>query len=83
MVSRRSTRDGVPAPTNPLFQKIRRTLLFLWSFVRILWYWFERIFLLAFILLLTAGLAWWLSQKPSLYRDWETQDARIPEISWS
>jgi hypothetical protein len=49
----------------------------------ILWYWFERIFLLAFILVLTIGLAWWLSQKPSLYRDWEAQDARLPEISWS
>lgn len=44
---------------------------------------FERIFLLAFLLILTVWLAWWLSQKPSLYRDWEPQDAILPEITWS
>lgn len=39
--------------------------------------------MLAFLLVLTIGLAWWLSQKPSLYRDWEPQDAILPNISWS
>jgi len=32
---------------------------------------------------LTVWLAWWLSQKPSLYRDWENQDSRLPSITWS
>lgn len=36
-----------------------------------------------FILILISGLAWWLSQKPSLYRDWEPQDAVLPEITFS
>lgn len=51
--------------------------------IQILWYWGQRIFLLIFLLLLTIGLAWWLSQKPSLLRDWEPQDRLIPTISWS
>lgn len=55
----------------------------IWWIVRVIWYWLERIFLIAFLLTLTAGLAWWLSQKPSLQRDWEEQDARLPTISWS
>lgn len=54
-----------------------------WYFVRIIWYWLERIFLILLLLLLTIGLAWWLSQKPSLLRDWEPIDARLPDISWS
>jgi hypothetical protein len=40
-------------------------------------------FLLIFLILLTVGLAWWLSQKPSLYRDWLPSEAILPEITWS
>lgn len=49
----------------------------------ILWSIFERIFLVALLLILTIGLAWWTSQRPSLYRDWEAMDAILPSISWS
>ena len=49
----------------------------------IFWYWFQRIFLLAFLLVLTVGLAWWLSQTPTLYKDWDPMDQILPEISWS
>lgn len=44
---------------------------------------FERVFLVALLLVIAGGLAWWTSQQPSLYRDWEPQDAILPEISWS
>lgn len=56
---------------------------FLWCFIKLVWYWFERLFLLVFLVTLTVGLAWWLSQKPSLYRDWDLQDALLPQITWS
>lgn len=49
----------------------------------IIWYWFQRVFLLIFLCFLTVGLAWWLSQKASLYRDWDPIDATLPIISWS
>lgn len=29
------------------------------------------------------GLAWWTSQKPSLYRDWEKADAILPTLQFS
>ena len=29
------------------------------------------------------GLAWWLSQVPSLHRDWEMQDAILPIVTFS
>lgn len=62
------------------FRIIVRTLLF---GIRIIWYWFERIFLLVFIFSLTVWLAWWISQQPSLYRDWDTTDSILPTITWS
>ncbi|MCH8518751.1 DUF4105 domain-containing protein [Candidatus Gracilibacteria bacterium] len=43
---------------------------------------FQRVFLLVFIsgwFLLTM---WWISQEPSLYRDWEEQDAILADITW-
>ena len=46
-------------------------------------YLLERIILLAFLLLLTVGLAWWTSQEPSLNRDWDPLDAILPTVSWS
>lgn len=41
------------------------------------------VFLIAVWIVLFVGLAWWLSQKPSLYRDWEPQDAVLPVITFS
>jgi hypothetical protein len=35
------------------------------------------------LITLTVGLAWWLSQKPSLYRDWAVDQAILPTISFS
>lgn len=66
-----------------LFIVLKRVLCIIWKTLTIIWYWFERAFLLVFLLVLTIGLAWWLSQKPSLYRDWEDMDAVLPTISWS
>lgn len=60
-----------------------KVLSFIWTILSILWYWFERAFLVVFLLALTIGLAWWLSKTPSLYRDWESQDAVLPTITWS
>jgi Domain of unknown function (DUF4105) len=51
--------------------------------IRFSWYWFQRIFLIILLLSLTVWLAWWLSQKPTLYKDWDPMDAVLPEISWS
>jgi len=51
--------------------------------LRVFWYIFQRIFLLSFILTLTIWLAWWLSQTPSLYIDWTTTEAILPEITFS
>lgn len=60
-----------------------RILSILWCTLKIFWYWFERILLVMLLLSLTIGLAWWLSLKPSLLRDWEDADAILPNISWS
>lgn len=56
--------------------KISKLLL---CMITIFWYWFQRVFLL----FLVVGFAWWSSQKPSLYRDWENIDTILPTISWS
>lgn len=55
----------------------------IWSIFRVVWYWIERVILVALLLALTVWLAWWLSQKPSLYRDWELQDTLLPQITFS
>lgn len=44
---------------------------------------FKTLFYIGFLISITVGSLWWLSQKPSLNRDWEPQDAKLPEISWS
>lgn len=62
---------------------IKKSCSLIWNCIRIIWYFLERIILVILLLVLTLGLAWWLSQKPSLYRDWEAQDAVLPSISWS
>lgn len=56
------------------------TIIFL---LRVFWYAFERVFLVALLVTLTVGLAWWLSQKPSLYRDWSVDQAVLPTITFS
>ncbi len=63
--------------------KIRTIFRYIWICIKLIWYFFERIFLLAFLLFLTIWLAWWTSQKPSLYRDWDPLDAVLPTVSWS
>ena len=60
-----------------------RILSFISILIRIIWYWFERIFLVSLLLTLTIWLAWWLSQTPSLYRDWDSVDAILPTMTWS
>ena len=60
-----------------------RILSVSYRFLKVLWYWFERFFLVVFLMILTCGLAWWTSQKPSMYRDWDTIDSVVPEITWS
>lgn len=81
----RSSSDTEQVYVAPIsfWQKICRIFSFLWSCIRVIWYWFERVFLIVFLVLLTIWLAWWLSQKASLYRDWEPMDSLLPEISWS
>ena len=87
-VIRSDSTDGINSvPPQKETSKLRRFLLwifcFIWKTIKVIWYWCERAFLLVFLLILTVGLAWWLSQKPSLYRDWEDMDAVLPTISWS
>ncbi len=61
------------------FKFLGRSLLILF---KVFWQIFQRVFLLSFMFLLTIGLAWWLSQKPSLYRDWATDQDILPAISF-
>ncbi len=73
-------------------QKIFRQILSLlkqikiFSFFRcsfhVAWYIFQRVFLLAFISVWFILSFWWISQEPSLYRDWEEQDTLLAEITW-
>ena len=64
----------------PLLKKILKVLFF---FVKATWYIWERVFLVTLMIALTIGLAWWLSQKPSLYRDWSLDHAIPPTITFS
>ena len=70
-------------PAKWFLQSICRIFWLIWKFLKMLWYWIERLFLVALLLGLTVGLAWWTSQSPSLYRDWEAMDAVLPSIAWS
>ena len=51
-------------------------------FMRWFWYIFQRVFLLVFISTWFVFIMWWFSQEPSLYRDWEEQDAVLADINW-
>ncbi len=73
----------VPSFGTYIWRFFVRILVMSWKWVRIIWYWFERIFLVSLLISLTVWLAWWLSQTPSLYRDWDSADAILPTISWS
>lgn len=64
----------------PLLKKIFKVLFF---FIKATWYIWERVFLVSLMIALTVGLAWWLSQKPSLYRDWSVDHAILPAITFS
>ena len=78
--------ETIPSETPPSMSFSARMLGFLsliWNLLTILWYWTERLFLIGVLMTMTIGLAWWLSQHPSLLRDWEASDARLPEITWS
>lgn len=52
-------------------------------FIKVFWFIFERVFLIAFLTVLTVGLGWWLSQKPSLYRDWSVDQEKLANVSFS
>lgn len=64
----------------PLLKKILNVILFA---IKATWYVWERVFLVSLMVTLTVGLAWWLSQKPSFYRDWATDHAVLPSITFS
>lgn len=61
----------------------KKFLTFIYKFFICIFKVFEKIFIVIFLLIIAIWLAWWTSQQPSLYRDWEPQDAILPEISWS
>jgi hypothetical protein len=87
VVRTNSSESELPIPViqmgNPIWKFFIRIFRFIWCTIRIVWYWFERFFLIVFLIGLTVGLAWWLSQKPSLYRDWSIDQSLLPTISFS
>ena len=92
MSSPRIVRRNTESPKEIMISKkihisLWRVLCTLWSCLRVavrtIWYWFQRIFLIVFLLSLTIGLAWWLSQKPSNLRDWNPSESILPAIVWS
>ncbi len=82
-IIRSSKKEFVPEEKPGFWKFLKCTLHIIWKIIAVCWYWFERLFLVIFLLILTVGLAWWLSQKPSLYRDWLPAESILPEISWS
>lgn len=87
IVRTNSTESELPIPSvgigSSIWKFFKSACHILSCIIRFVWYWFERVFLLVFLTVLTVWLAWWLSQNPSLYRDWDPIDATIPVISWS
>ena len=76
------------APIGPSFLRKVWSCFFwilrkVWKIILFLWYWIQRIFLLVFLISLMVLLAWWLSQKPSNYRDWNLAESILPQISFS
>lgn len=72
-----------PKESSIFWTALKNALCIVWKIITIFWYWVERAFLIVFLLVLTVGLAWWLSQKPSLYHDWLPAESILPEITWS
>lgn len=66
--------------TNKILKKIYNILKITFF---IFWYIFQRAFIIIFIIFMFVWFAWWSSLEPSLYRDWETTEAVLPEISFS
>lgn len=62
---------------------LHAVLVWIWQGTKIVWYWIERILLVALLVTITVGIAWWTSQKPSLHRDWDPIDAVLPSITWN
>ena len=56
------------------------SLALLFTFI---WWLVKKWVLIGFFLFLTVALAWWLSLKPSLLRDWDPIDARTPWVTFS
>lgn len=78
--------ESVPTQDSSLaifLRSLHRIFSIFYRFLKIVWYWFERFFLIIFLIVLICWLAWWLSQKPSIYRDWDSVDAITPQITWS
>ncbi len=91
MASRRIVRNSIKNPeelqmssVSPKYWKgILIVTAIFWKCIKILWYWLERIFLFVLLIVLIIWLAWWLSQKPSNYRDWNSAESILPSISSS
>lgn len=62
-----------------LFNLFKTIYNFLISFLKGFWYVFQRVFLIGFLLF----LAWWLSQEPSLYRDWSPDQDKLASITFN
>lgn len=68
---------------NKYYSVLRKICKFILWFLKGFWYIFQRLFLLAFILLLFIWFAWWSSQTPSLYREWTDTEVILSEITFS
>lgn len=62
---------------------VLKVLIVIKYFILTFWYIFQRLFLLGFIVFMFVWYAWWSSQEPSLYRDWEETESILPSISFS
>ncbi|MDD2871965.1 MAG: DUF4105 domain-containing protein [Candidatus Gracilibacteria bacterium] len=43
----------------------------------------DKLYIPIFMIFITIGFAWWSSQTPSLYRDWQASEAILPEITFN
>lgn len=76
-------KDNLHLLTKVHFWKYLKKVFWILAWIsRIFWYIFQRVFLLAFISAWFLLTFWWLSQEPSLYRDWEDQDNKLANIFW-
>ncbi len=72
-----------PLPTSASPGFFMKLCSFSWTVIRIIWYWFERLFFVVFTLVVATWLAWWLSQTPSLYRDWSVDQSVLASVTFS